>query len=71
MADSCPDKNLERRMKGGEEKVLKYNSKFTGGKKKKAEIISCLKSSAWFILRLRNCAVDFMIFTALRQKRNA
>lgn len=59
------------RLKGGEEKVLKHNSKFTGGKKKKAEIISCLRSSAWFILRLRNCAVDFTMFTALKQKRNA
>lgn len=52
-------------------KSIEIQQQIRRRKKKKAEIISCLKSSAWFILRLRNCAVDFMIFTALRQKRNA
>lgn len=57
----------------GEEEVLKYNDEFMGGKKQnktKKEIVSCLNGSARFILRLRNCAVDFMLVIALRQKRN-
>lgn len=39
--------------------------------KKKAEKIYCLKSSVWFVLKLRNCAVDVMMFTALRQNKSA
>lgn len=60
------------KVKGPEEKVLKYNDKFTWGKKQRkiTAIISCLKSSAWYIFRLRRCAVDSMMLTALEQMRN-
>lgn len=60
------------KVKGPEEKVLKYNDKFTRGKKQRkiTAIISCLKSSAWYIFRLRRCAVDSMMLTALEQMRN-
>lgn len=71
LADSCPDKNLEREVERRGRKSIETQQQIHRRKKKKAEIISCLRSSAWFILRLRNCAVDFTMFTALKQKRNA
>lgn len=36
---------------------------------KKARNNFCLKNSACFILRLRNCTVDFMVFTALSKRK--
>lgn len=61
-------KSRRGRVKGGEEKILKYKDKFTGGGKK-ARNNFCLKNSACFILRLRNCTVDFMVFTALSRRK--
>lgn len=57
------------RVEGGEEKILKYKDKFTGGGKKKARNNFCLKNSACFILRLRNVTVDFVVFTALSKRK--
>lgn len=61
-------KGRRGRVKGGEEKILKYKDKFTGGGKK-ARNNFCLRNSACFILRLRNCTVDFMVFTALSKRK--
>lgn len=61
-------KSRRGRVKGGEEKILKYKDKFTGGGKK-ARNNFCLRNSACFILRLRNCTVDFMVFTALSKRK--
>lgn len=62
-------KSRRGRVKGGEEKILKYKDKFTGGGKKKGRNNFCLKNSACLILRLRNCTVDFMVFTAPRKRK--